>query len=227
MSACKPGWRPSRSRNHGDLPTYFHHLIPTKAKRPLYPITLTYRRMTSYLHIALFSHDVHHPRRPWKPNPEKGPLVDLADPSVPRNVEYGEKPTRTDANQSQLMNMCPNDPRASPHQYHPCTLFSGLLPPHTCFSPPPSEDHRTCSPLPLGQHILDYIPPRGFSILSFTMYNDSSDPYDHMLHFNQAMILNVEDDQLLCKVFPASLKGPALAWFHKLSRGSINSFGEL
>ena len=80
---------------------------------------------------------------------------------------------------------------------------------------------------PLGQHILDYDPPRGFSIPPFTMYDGSSDPYDHMLHFNQAMILNAEDDRLLCKVFPASLKGPALAWFHKLPRGSINTFGEL
>ena len=80
---------------------------------------------------------------------------------------------------------------------------------------------------PLGQHILDYEPPLSFFILSFSMYNGSSDPYDHMLHFNQAMILNAKDDRLLCKVYPASLKGPALAWFHKLPRGSINSFGKL
>ena len=80
---------------------------------------------------------------------------------------------------------------------------------------------------PLGQHILDYEPPRGFVIPPFAMYEGSSDLYDHMLHFNQAMILNAGDDRLLCKVFPASLKGPALPWFHKLPRGSINSFGEL
>ena len=80
---------------------------------------------------------------------------------------------------------------------------------------------------PLGQHILDYEPHRGFVIPPFSMYDGSSDPYDHMLHFNQAMILNAGDDRLLCKVFPASLKGSALAWFHKLPRGSINSFGEL
>ena len=79
---------------------------------------------------------------------------------------------------------------------------------------------------PLGRHILDYEPPRGFSIPPFAMYDDSSDPYDHMLHFNQAMILNAGDDRLLCKVFPASLKGPALAWFHKLPRGSISTFNE-
>ena len=80
---------------------------------------------------------------------------------------------------------------------------------------------------PLGQHILEYKPPREFVIPPFSMYDDSSDPYDHMLHFNQAMILNAGDDRLLCKVFPASLKSPALGWFHKLPRGSINSFGEL
>ena len=49
---------------------------------------------------------------------------------------------------------------------------------------------------PLGQHILDYEPPRGFVIPPFSMYDGSSDPYDHMLHFKQAMILNAENDQL-------------------------------
>ena len=80
---------------------------------------------------------------------------------------------------------------------------------------------------PLGQHILSYDPPNGFAIPSFAMYDGSSNPYDHMLHFNQAMILNARNDCLLCKVFPTSLKGPALTWFHKLLRESINSFNEL
>ena len=80
---------------------------------------------------------------------------------------------------------------------------------------------------PLEQHILSYELPGGFAIPPFAMYDGSSDPYDHMMHFNQAMILSVGNDRLLFKVFPASLKGPALAWFHKLPRGSINSFSEL
>ena len=80
---------------------------------------------------------------------------------------------------------------------------------------------------PLGQHILSYEPPYGFAIPPFAMYDGSSNLYDHMMHFNQAMILSVGNDHLLCKVFSASLKGPALAWFHKLSRGSINSFSKL
>ena len=80
---------------------------------------------------------------------------------------------------------------------------------------------------PLGQHILSYEPPHDFTIPPFAMYDSSSDPYYHMMHFNKAMILSSGNDRLLCRVFPASLKGPALAWFHKLPRGSINSFNEL
>ena len=79
----------------------------------------------------------------------------------------------------------------------------------------------------LGQHILSYEPPHGFAIPPLAMYDGSSDSYDHMLHFNQAMILSTGNDRLLCKMFPTSLKGPAMACFHKLPRGSINSFNEI
>ena len=89
------------------------------------------------------------------------------------------------------------------------------------------QDTQDMLSTPLGHHILDYDPPHEFSIPPFAMYDGSSYLYDHMLHYNQAMILNVGDDRLLCKVFPASLKGPALARFHKLPKGLINTFGEL
>ena len=80
---------------------------------------------------------------------------------------------------------------------------------------------------PLGRHILNYEPPRGFVIPTFTTFDGSTDPYDHMLYYNQAMTLNSGNDLLLYKVFPASLRGPALTWFHKLPRSSINTFNEL
>ena len=103
----------------------------------------------------------------------------------------------------------------------------GALPiPHAALYPPVQGPYDMLSS-PLGQHILDYKPPRGFVIPPFAMYDGSSDPYDHMLHFNQVMILNTGDDKLLCKVFSASLKGSALDCFHKLPRGLINSFDEL
>ena len=80
---------------------------------------------------------------------------------------------------------------------------------------------------PLGEHILDYEPPHGFFIPNFTTIDGSINPYDHMLHYNQAMILNASNDHMLCKVFSSSLWGPVLAWFHKLPHNSINSLHEL
>ena len=104
--------------------------------------------------------------------------------------------------------------------------FGSVAAPQMVFTPAVRGSQDMLS-TPLGRHILDYDPPRGFSLPPFAMYDGSSDPYDHMLHYNQAMILSAGDDRLLCKVFPASLKGPALAWFHKLPSGSINTFSKL
>ena len=113
-----------------------------------------------------------------------------------------------------------------PANFNHVPTFWGRPAPQTIFASA-VRGPRDMLSTPLGQHILDYDPPRGFSIPPFAMYDGSSDLYDHMLHYNQAMILNAGDNRLLCKVFSASLKGPALAWFHKLPRGSINTFGEL
>ena len=113
-------------------------------------------------------------------------------------------------------------PQFLPAQYP----FGAALAPHAALYLPIRGSHDMLSS-PLGQHILDYEPSRGFVIPPFSMYDGSSNPYDHMLHFNQAMILNTGNSRLRCKVFSASLKGPALAWFHKLPRGSLNSFDEL
>ena len=57
---------------------------------------------------------------------------------------------------------------------------------------------------PLRQHILDYEPPRGSVIPTFATFDGYVDPFNHMLHYNQAMILNAGNDCLLCKVFPGS-----------------------
>ena len=133
----------------------------------------------------------------------------------------------------------PNRDRRPPtpaHQYVP-NRARGSPPPMPSMYPPygavpmitPSAVRGPQDMLstPLRQRILDYDSSCGFSIPPFAKYDGSSDPYDHMLHYSQAMILSAWDDRLLCKVFPASLKGLALAWFHKLPRGSINTFGEM
>lgn len=73
-------------------------------------------------------------------------------------------------------------------------------------------------------HIIGYEPPKGFLVPKFTMYDGTSDPFDHLLHYRQLNTLNIGNDVLFYKVFPASLHSLALLWFHRLLQNSINSF---
>ena len=41
------------------------------------------------------------------------------------------------------------------------------------------------------------------------------------------MTLDIGNDALLCKVFPTSLQGQALSWFHRLLMTSIYNFRDL
>ena len=79
-------------------------------------------------------------------------------------------------------------------QFLPTQYPYGVPPALNAASYPPVQGSYDILSSPLGQHILDYESPHGFVIPPFSMYDGSSDPYDHMLHFNQAMILNAEND---------------------------------
>ena len=62
---------------------------------------------------------------------------------------------------------------------------------------------------------------------NFFAYDGSSDPFDHITHYRQLMTLDIGNDALLCKVFPASLQGQALSWFHRLPPNSVDNFRDL
>ena len=78
--------------------------------------------------------------------------------------------------------------------------------------------------MPFSSHIINYELPKGFIVPKFTMYNGTSDPFNHIMHFRLLMTLDIGNDALMCKVFPASLHNPTLSWFHLLSSNSINMF---
>ena len=59
------------------------------------------------------------------------------------------------------------------------------------------------------------------------MYNNRTDPVEHVIHFNQRMVVHSKNETLMCKVFPSSLGLVAMRWFDGLGVGSINSFKEL
>ena len=77
---------------------------------------------------------------------------------------------------------------------------------------------------PFSSSIINYEPSRGFIVPKFSAYDGSSDPFDHIMHYRQLMTLDKGNDALLCKVFPASLQGPALSWFHHLPKDSVDNF---
>ncbi|XP_034701087.1 uncharacterized protein LOC117926120 [Vitis riparia] len=80
---------------------------------------------------------------------------------------------------------------------------------------------------PFCSHIVHYDPQRGFLVPKFSTYDGSSDPFDRIMHYRQLMTLDIGNDALLCKVFPASLQGQTLSWFHRLPPNSIDNFRDL
>ncbi|GFZ12862.1 hypothetical protein Acr_23g0012470 [Actinidia rufa] len=59
------------------------------------------------------------------------------------------------------------------------------------------------------------------------IYEGKTDPMDHLDSYKSLMSLQGCSDEVMCKAFSATLKGPARSWFRKLSLGTIDSFGDL
>ncbi|GFY95105.1 hypothetical protein Acr_10g0004900 [Actinidia rufa] len=59
------------------------------------------------------------------------------------------------------------------------------------------------------------------------IYEGKTDPMDHLNSYKSLMLLQGCSDEVMCKAFSATLKGPARSWFRKLSPGTIDSFGDL
>ncbi|RVW28790.1 hypothetical protein CK203_108246 [Vitis vinifera] len=91
---------------------------------------------------------------------------------------------------------------------------------------PSAEGWMTCSPRPSA--LISFITsPQGDSCAKIFHIRWTSDPFDHIMHYRQLMTLDIGNDALLCKVFPASLQGQALSWFHRLSPNSVGNFRDL
>ena len=70
-------------------------------------------------------------------------------------------------------------------------------------------------------------PPRRFHQPTFPMYNEHTDPVEHVSQFKQKMAVHSQDEALLYRVFPFSLGLMPMRWFDGLRTNSINSFNQL
>ena len=91
----------------------------------------------------------------------------------------------------------------------------------------PVEDlvHRTDSPFTalINGHPL---PPK-FKMPSIDSYDGTRDPFDHIATFKTTMHLQGVPDEIMCKAFPTTLKGPTQVWFSKIPHNPVSSFEEL
>ncbi|CAN6693701.1 unnamed protein product [Malus baccata var. baccata] len=81
--------------------------------------------------------------------------------------------------------------------------------------------------LSFTEDILKAKKPAKFTQPKFRLFEGTTDPVEHIYHFQQQMALEGDDEALMCKLFPSSLSGSSLTWFRQLKPRSIESFTEL
>ncbi|XP_030970122.1 uncharacterized protein LOC115990429 [Quercus lobata] len=85
--------------------------------------------------------------------------------------------------------------------------------------------HRTDSPFTasINGHPL---PPK-FKMPSLDSYDGARDPFDHIETFKTTMHLQGVPDEIMCRAFTTTLKGPAQVWFSTIPPNTVSSFEEL
>ncbi|XP_050246696.1 uncharacterized protein LOC126694466 [Quercus robur] len=91
----------------------------------------------------------------------------------------------------------------------------------------PVEDlvHRTDSSFTTS--INGYPLPPKFKMPSLDSYDGARDPFDHIETFKTTMHLQGVPDEIMCRAFPTTLKGPVRVWFSKIPPNTVSSFEEL
>ena len=85
--------------------------------------------------------------------------------------------------------------------------------------------HRTDSPFTsfINSHPL----PHKFKMPSLDSYDGTRDLCDHIAIFKTTMHLQGVPDEIMCRAFPTTLKGPMRVWFIKIPPNTMGSFEEL
>ena len=91
----------------------------------------------------------------------------------------------------------------------------------------PVEDlvHRT--DFPFMASINGHPLPLKFKMPSLDSYDGTCDPFVHIVTFKTTMHLQRVLDEIICRAFPTTLKGPARVWFTNIPSNIVSSFEEL
>ena len=81
---------------------------------------------------------------------------------------------------------------------------------------------RTDSPFAVS--VLECPLPPKFRLPQLEVYDGTKDPLDHIGVFKKILSLQQTPDEVICRTFPATLRGVAQVWFSKLPTTSIANF---
>ena len=84
---------------------------------------------------------------------------------------------------------------------------------------------RTDSPFTAS--VLECPLPSKFRLPQLEVYNDTKDPLDHIGVFKTILSLQQTPDEVICRTFPATLRGAARVWLSKLPVAFIANFDQL
>jgi hypothetical protein len=85
--------------------------------------------------------------------------------------------------------------------------------------------HGTDSPF--TKKVTSFPLPSKFRMPTLETFDGSKDPLDQLESFKTMMCLQGVPDEIICRAFPTTLKGPARIWFKKLMPISVGSFAQL
>ena len=80
---------------------------------------------------------------------------------------------------------------------------------------------------PFTAQVTSFPLPVKFRMPQMEAYNRSRDPLDHLESFKTLMHLQEIPEEIMCRVFPTTLKGLARVWFSKLTPNIVSTFKEL
>ena len=80
---------------------------------------------------------------------------------------------------------------------------------------------------PFTPHVMEYPLPPNFKMLQLETLNATKDLLHHLENYKTLIHLQAVPNEIMCKVFPTTLKGSTKVWFKKLKPSSMDSFAEL
>ncbi|GKB82060.1 reverse transcriptase domain-containing protein [Tanacetum coccineum] len=80
---------------------------------------------------------------------------------------------------------------------------------------------------PLTRKIIEFVGPEYKMPTNIKLYDESTDPENHLGHFASAANSGEWPMPVCCRMFQQSLDGPARGWFERLPANSINEWSNL